>query len=150
MANYYGQFRSNYFHVKDVEAFKAWADRVDVRVLKKETNQMWMVCSSDMSDSGGIPDTEDLPTGTATKPPGWTDEEFADEFRQFDFLKELSQHLAKYEIAIVMETGSEKLRYLHGWAGAINSEGKRLEVSISDIYKKAIKKFNKVPTRAEY
>ena len=153
MANYYGQFRSNYFKVKDAEAFLAWAARIDVTVhegCKAEREGTFGVFTSDNSDSGSVPCYESLDTDVEEKPEGWTDEEFAEEMREFDFLEELATHLAPGEVAIVMETGAEKLRYLNGWAGAINSEGERIDINLSDIYKKAKKKFGVEPSKAEY
>jgi len=67
-----------------------------------------------------------------------------------DFYTEFSRHLEKDEVAILMEVGSEKLRYLVGFAMAINHEGDILQVSIRDIYKLVKEEWGIDPTPAEY
>lgn len=151
MANYYGQFRSNYFKVKDAVAFKAWCDKLDVGVWEGDENT-YGIHSSDTSDSGDIPSCETLPADwdSDTPPPGWTEEEFADEWREIDFFQELSKHLEEGEIAVVEAHGSEKLCYLVGYAVAVNHLGEMVEASINQIYDLAEAKFGKRPGRAEY
>ena len=81
---------------------------------------------------------------------GWTEAELDDGAREIDFLKELSTHLVEGEVAVVMETGAEKLRYLIGYAAAVNHKGETVDVALTDIYRKARETFGKEPTRAEY
>ncbi|MHB8409563.1 MAG: hypothetical protein ACYDHY_15975 [Acidiferrobacterales bacterium] len=71
--------------------------------------------------------------------PCWRTNGNADEAEEFDLPAFVSQHLAKDEVAIFMEVGAEKLRYLVGYAVAINDKGKRKTVSLGDIYKQAEK-----------
>jgi len=72
---------------------------------------------------------------------------------EVDFLNELSQHLAKDEVAVLLTAGAEKLRYITGEALAVNYEGKVVDLSLLDIYQKAARAF-RVPlssiTHAEY
>lgn len=48
-----------------------------------------------------------------------------------------------------MEVGSEKLRYLRGYATAVNSDGKTVSMSLEGIYRLAAKLGTRI-TRAEY
>jgi hypothetical protein len=54
-----------------------------------------------------------------------------------DFISELSTHLMDGWVAVLMEIGSEKLRYLTGVAFAVNSKGEYKEVFLDQIYKSA-------------
>jgi len=51
MANYYATARSNYFKVKDADAFKAWCLRSSLEVLEGKENlsrqqNLWVDCGS--------------------------------------------------------------------------------------------------------
>jgi hypothetical protein len=50
-----------------------------------------------------------------------------------DFAAELSDHLEEGWVAIVQEIGSERLRYLNGYAFAVNWMGTFRSISIEDI-----------------
>ena len=93
-----------------------------------------MLMMSDSSDSGSIPSYR------------FDDK---DETIEFDLLEELAPHLAKDEVAIIMESGAEKLRYVVGYAGAINYRGERVDISLDAIYNLA-KKLGKNITTCEY
>lgn len=153
MANYYGHFRSNYFKVKDIEAFKSWCDSVGVDYWEKsDDSELVAISSSDQDDYGAIPSHESLDPDydSDTPPPGWTEEEFAESQREIDFLQELSKHLVEGEIAVVVENGQEKMRYLTGYAAAVNHLGELVEININQIYDLAEAKFGTRPNRAEY
>ena len=72
---------------------------------------------------------------------------------EVDFLHELSQHLAKNEVAVLLTDGAEKPRYITGEALAVNDKGMVVDLSLFDIYQKAARTFQ-VPlgsiTHAEY
>lgn len=137
MANWYGTARSNYFKVKDPEAFKAWVEKRGLQLLHGSDEKGFGIAVGDSSDSGGWP-TTDSEAITAGK----TDEEC-----EISIHDELAEHLAEGEIAILMEAGAEKLRYVTGNAVAIHSSGKRIEIDLFEIYSKAAKKF-KVDVRS--
>jgi hypothetical protein len=67
-------------------------------------------------------------------------------------LGELSEHLMDDSIAIVMGAGAEKLRFITGYAEAINSKGERVDININSIYDLAKQKFGegKEVTPAQY
>ncbi len=133
MANYYCQSRTNYFRVKDEAAFREWANKWNLEIIESvKTGVTLFGLTPGDSDCGAFS----------------LYDEAADE--QLDVCDEIAAHLADDSIAVVLETGAEKLRYLIGWAVAINSSGDRVEMSLADIYAEATKRFTIEPTRAEY
>jgi hypothetical protein len=135
MANYYATARSNYFAVKDEEAFKEWASKRHLEVWDDGEEPPVFAISPDDPDSGSWELNFDLET----------DEEI-------DVLQELSEHLDPNYVAILMEAGAEKKRYVSGFAFAVSPKGQVLRIALSDIYDLAQKQFGlgmKV-TPAEY
>lgn len=132
MANFYGTARSNYFKVKDANAFKAWVETVPGLGFWEHEGTFGIY--SDCPDSGCWPSAR------------WDDDE--DEY--FDLVAELAEHLADGEVAVLMEAGAEKLRYISGWAVAVHSSGEYVCVSLDDVYKLAVEKFGVRPTEASY
>lgn len=132
MADWYGTSRSNYFKVRDVEAFKTWASDLELEVWNNGEGLMAIA-----GDAEGR----------------WPCERW-DEDRQehmaFDFGAELQGHLTEGEVAILMTTGAEKLRYLTGHAVALHADGRRLVIDLDSIYAKVRAKFGMEPTRAIY
>jgi hypothetical protein len=134
MANWYGSARSNYFRVKDETAFTEWADGVDsLHYWKKD--ECFAICS-DCPDSGAWPSSR------------WDDE--VEEHVEFDLIEELCPHLAEGEVAVLVEVGAEKLRYLSGWTVAVNHLGETVFVNLDDIYEKANAAFGTRPNEAMY
>jgi len=172
MADWYGSSRSSYFKVKDVEEFKDFLSKWGAEFISKETEQTCNGCikclkgeqnnrcrhylkryageckglsrkqtlvglTGDFTSNGGLPSyCEDEDTGKA--------------YEFDDFVKELSTHLEDGWIAIMMEVGAEKLRYLTGLSFAVNSKGDVERVSIDDIYEKVWKRLWGEWTRCEY
>lgn len=143
MANWYGTSRSNYFRVKDDAAFKAWVEsapdsiRASAGDAQDGQGDMWAIFSE--TEYGDWPSTR-------------YDEEKDDEI-EWDIMAELAPHLADGEVAVLMSIGAEKERYVTGWAGAVNSEGKQVGVNLNDVYALAAKEFGVVEskiTRAQY
>ena len=132
MANYYSSARTNYFRVKEVDAFNAWVkefeDNNGVEVVDKEDTFAIL-----FDGESGVPS-----------------------FREVDgdcdhlvFMDELSNHLADDEVAILHESGAVKLRYINGFAIAVNNKGERRVISLDDIYVHA-KELGKNVTLAQY
>jgi hypothetical protein len=129
MANWYGSARSNYFRVKDRDAFLNWADSHGLGVFKNEESQdLFAVHGGESTDDGSWP-SYDVEGDT-----------------EIDLVAELAQHLPKGQIAVLMEIGAEKLRYLTGVAIAINHKGRVVELTLSDIYRKASRSFRVAET----
>ena len=123
MANWYGTARSNYFRVKDRHAFLKWADRRGLGVFKNEESGDLFAIHGGASDDGSWP-SYDMEGDT-----------------EIDLVAELAQHLPQGQIAVLMEIGAEKLRYLTGVAIAVNHKGRVVELTLSDIYRKAARAF---------
>lgn len=133
MANYYAAARTNYFWVKDDEAFEdAMQEIPSIEVIKEEDGSYCIL--GDDPDGGGWPtfsyDEDDNET-------------------EIDLVEIVSQHLKDEHVAVFMESGSEKLRYVTGYAEAINNKGDRETISLVDIYGMARKLGSEVTT-AEY
>lgn len=143
MANFYGSARTNYFKVKDAEAFKAWLGTLpDLELISHEhEGETYYGFLAQCPDSGCFPSY------------GFDRELDEPSDEPIDWAAELSVHLQEGQVAIMMECGAEKLRYLAGWANAIYSDGREVWVSITDIYDKAARAFG-VPlntiSKAEY
>ena len=135
MANYYEQSRSNYFKVKDKAAFQAFLDRFGgaVEMIEDDKGRVGFLAQF------GIPSTCMLADD-------------GKEPEEVDFVSELAAYLADNEVAVVMANGYEKMRYLVGYAIAINNKKERREVDLAGIYELAsqLTKKPKRITRAEY
>ena len=136
MANYYGQTRTNYFLVKDAEAFKAEMANYEVTVIEQKIGEEtgYGILDAD-SDGGGLQ---------------WS--QFNEETEDYDDLAWeviIGNHLKDGEVCVLMETGAEKYRYLNGWAIAFNNKGETRRVDITDIYNLA-KELGTGITQAEY
>lgn len=124
MANWYGSARSNYFCVKDRDAFLKWVERRGLGLFMNENEaDSFAIHPGGSTDSGGWPtlDTEND--------------------AEIDLTAELAEHLSKGQVAILMEVGAEKLRYVTGEAVAVNSRGRVVFLSLGDIYRKAVREF---------
>lgn len=125
MANYTAVARSNYFEVRDKETFIAWVSTLPGVVAETERSEdggerFVLLCAD--GDCGGWPSFRMYDDGR-------DDEEI-------DLPAELAEHLAEGSVAVLEEAGSEKLRYIVGYAIAVNHEGEVLSVSLRDIYGK--------------
>ena len=142
MANYYATARSNYFAVKDETTFRKWAESLGLEILEPTHHNKVAdgirrhgITPGNGDDSGGWPTSR-------------YDEE-SDQCEAIDVAAQLSAHLADGEVAILMEVGHEKLRYLSGSAVAVNHKGETAVVELDDIYEAARVLGPKI-TRAEY
>lgn len=136
MANYYGQTRTNYFLVKDADAFKAEMANYEVTVIEQKVGEEtgYGIMDAD-SDGGGLP---------------WS--QFNEETNEYDDLvweTIIGNHLKDGAVCVLTETGAEKYRYLNGWAIAFNNKGETRRVDTTDIYDLANELGTGV-TRAEY
>ena len=142
MANYYATARSNYFAVKDESAFREWAARFGLTILEPTHHDQvadgirrFGIAPSNGDDSGG------WPTSIYHEDTG--------ECEDIEVAGQLAVHLAHGEVAVLMEVGNEKLRYVAGSAVAVNHKGETTSVDIEDIYQAALILGPNI-TRAEY
>ncbi len=142
MANYYATARSNYFAVKDENAFREWAAQLGLTVLEPDHCdktadgiRRFGISPGDCADSGG------WPTSLADDETGDCDE--------IDVAEQLSAHLADDEVAVLIEVGNESLRYVTGVAVAVNNKGRTAHVNLDSIYT-AARRLGRNITQAEY
>jgi len=119
MANYYGKVRTNYFAVKDPEAFREDIMNYPVEMISQEQDGQVLFGFLD-TDEGGLPNT--------------TYNEETDEDIEIVWEDLFIKHLADDWVAIIMEVGSEKHRYFQGFASAYNNKGESKHISLEDIY----------------
>jgi hypothetical protein len=120
MADWYGQARSNYFRVKDEEAFRLALDEVDIEVCSDSEGR---VCLLSEDEYGGWP--------------SWIYGDEDSEDVEFDLPTVVSEHLCDEEVAVLIEVGAEKLRYLTGNAVAVNSRNEVRVINLESIYEVA-------------
>ena len=130
MSNYMPHCRSNHFRVTNPAAFLIWAENLDLTVnvqhqaLDDENPvELAMIHPNERTTEGHWPSDY------------YEDDEGVEHDR--DWMLELSTHLADNEVAVLMEAGHEKLRYVCGYAVAIRNNGDMIVVSLNDIYEKA-------------
>jgi len=132
MADFYGTSRSNYFRVKDKEAFSDLCNSLNVEMIEND-DLVGFICNQD--EYGYLPSS--------------IYNEKTDEDEEIDFVIKVSEHLLEDEVAVFMTAGAEKHRYVQGIAIAVNSKGEIIQLDMNDIYKKA-EKLGKNITHAEY
>lgn len=103
----------------------------------EEEVKSFMIMPDERSDDGAWPsqalvEYEDKVGG------GWNED-----WEEIDIADELADHLESGSVAVLMEAGSEKHRYVCGYATAVNSNGTVVSLSLVDIYEKARKVFGK-------
>ena len=123
MANYTAYFRSNYFGVKDVAQFQAFCAAFQLEMITTTENNQTLYGFLNEDNEGGIPVTRY--------------HEVTDDWEEADFMSELAAHLMDDYVAIVMEVGYEKMRYLSGIAHAVNAKGEMMSVELDEIYERS-------------
>lgn len=125
MATYFAAARSNYFKVKDPAAFRAEADLYGLTVrdaLQPSQKAQGLVMVQPDGDEGW--------------PSSVWDDELGDAV-EVDVTALLARHLVEGQVAVLEEVGFEKLRYLCGFAVAVNSRGETRTVHLGDIREQA-------------
>ena len=132
MADWYGSARSNYFRVKDEPAFLAALEELDqgVEAGRNDKGQLTLLAAN--TDNGGWPSSRY--------------NEQTDDFDDFDIAEFVVPYLADGEVAIFLEVGAEKLRYVTGSATAVDNKGGRVRLRLGDIYEAAATALGVVPT----
>lgn len=127
MANYIATCRSNYFLVKNREAFEEFCDLWELEVLRQnEEDGVIRFGFAVKSEYGSIPTTR-------------YDEDLNEDVG--DFIPELASHLQTNEVAVIMETGAEKWRYVYGCALAVAHTGETVFLELDNIYALAQEEF---------
>lgn len=141
MANYIATCRTNYFNVKDLDALVSEFKDHGITLSTWETARG----EDDLILAPGGPQQ---PEGSVAlfSYGGWAsmdeeavamrlglddDEEVASKYE--DIFQLVAAHLVDDSVAVFMEVGSEKMRYLFGQSVAINSKGEMRTLNIEDI-----------------
>lgn len=134
MANYECVLRSNYFHVKDEESFRAFMNTVsgeDIHLWEEKDERdgstlfgfgcygsIYGVSAEEVEEDEDVEDEED------DEDIEYEENEDEDEENPYTlFLKGLQEHIADNDAVIICEAGNEKLRYVTGFATVITSDG---------------------------
>jgi hypothetical protein len=122
VANYYGKTRTNYFFVKDTEAFKAELSKYPVEIIEQEKDgkTLYGFMDKDVDGAGNVD--------------YYYDEETSDNSADLDWAGFFDRHLADGEVAVLVHSGSEKYRYICGYATAYNNKGEEIHLGLDDIY----------------
>ena len=138
MSNFQGTARSNYFRVKDEALFRTYINSLpSLKVITDKVGEETLFgFLSNCPDSGTFPSSV-------------YDEEIGDE-AEVDLVAGVAAHLLPGEVCVLMEAGSEKARYISGWAEAFDHTGEVVTVSLNDIYRLAKAKFNVDPRTATF
>lgn len=128
MANYCCTIRTNYFHVKDEEKFRALMDRAygcedSIELWKKRDANGNTVFGFGVY--GGI---------SGLRSAGADEDDDYDESSYDEFLDGLQECVADDDAIIILEAGNEKMRYIIGAATIITSS-KFAYLDIADLAK---------------
>jgi hypothetical protein len=132
MGNYIETARSNYFKVKDLKRFKkAIAPFGGIEIIEGENGTIAVLGRDET-----FPDM------------GW--DENGNEMKK-TFSDVVAAHLTDDSVFVAVGAGYEKMRYVIGWAYAVDNTNTRVYINTDDIYEKAKKKFaGKTITQAQY
>jgi LAS superfamily LD-carboxypeptidase LdcB len=124
MAQFFGQARSNYFAVKDAEAFKTELANYPVEVITQEKDGVTLYGFID-ADENGEADLWSM----------WDEEE--DETVEVDWAEVFKRHLQDDWVAVIISVGWEKYRYFQGDTVAFNNKGESKTINLEHIYELA-------------
>lgn len=141
MSDPIAQSRTNYFRVKDLEAFKkdlaihgikpdAWGDRGAEFILDDNPDNQPAGSIALFSygfwpsfDEDAVADRLDLDA---------EEDEIPQEHESIEDL--IAAHLIDTDVAILQGISFEKMRYINGYAVAVNARGEKKSLHLHDIY----------------
>lgn len=127
MSNYYGMVRTNYFHVKDEEQFRALMAKV---ICGDGSLELW----DDMKDANG---NQMFGFGVYGSISGIPDDEGVFDDDAYDrFIDDLGECVTEDDAILIFEAGHEKLRYVGGGVLVITSK----ECEYVDLHEEGRKK----------
>jgi hypothetical protein len=121
MANWYGTARSNYFRVKDEQAFRAAFANLEVEIATDAEGRFALLCGTELGSW-----------------PSWIPGDDNESDTEIDVFEMVAEHLVDGDVAVLMEVGAEKMRYVTGYAVAVNSRNDQRVVSLDSIYTVAL------------
>lgn len=144
MANYAANARTNKFRVKDVDALVADVARAGISIVEQERPGVPVYGDIELvRRNSQIDGSERVALFASEGWPSFDEDSVADrlgleEDQPVPDLPDslhmiVSRHLVEGEVAIFVEVGVEKLRYLGGVAVAVNDRGETRRVDLDDI-----------------
>lgn len=145
MANYAANARTNFFRVKNVDSLKAdlnrfgieaasWGDSrngAEFVIQEDSNNERHGAIALFSYDSWPALDEDSV----AMRLDLQIEDEAPDVPEEYESFHDLvAAHLVDGEVAILMEVGFEKMRYLGATAVALNAAGESRRVDLEDIY----------------
>lgn len=125
MSEYICTTRTNYFHVKDPEAFTVFMGRVYGTL---EPVSLWR----EQDDAGQLVFGFGTYGAIAGLKKADADDDPLDETAYGEFIQGLQEQIAEDDAVILLESGHEKLRYVTGSA-AVLTEKECVHIDLSDI-----------------
>lgn len=126
MANWSGVARTNFVKIKNLDDLLVATQDLPINVVPHPEAAGYVSFDPEENDSGSF----DMVT--------WAEDGEELEWSWSDLC---AQHLFEGQVLIVMTIGSEKLRYLTGFAEAYDWFGNHVFVTLNDIYAKAAAEF---------
>jgi hypothetical protein len=136
--SYHATSRSNYFAVVDAGAFRAALASLGptVTLFEGEGAHAGKFMLAGNGDDGAYPTVRVDPR--------------EEEDEEVDVPDLVAGHLPPGEVAVFMLAGADRLRFVVGWAVAIDHTGERVEVDLNQIFHAAQAKFGVMPTTTQY
>lgn len=134
MANYCCTIRTNYFHVKDEEKFRALMDRV---YGCEDNIELWQEHDANGNTVFGFGVYGGI---SGLRNAGADEDDEYDESSYDEFIDGLQECVADNDAIIILEAGNEKMRYIIGAATIITSS-KFAYLDITDLAKQKASEF---------
>lgn len=134
--NYEAKARSNYFKVKDIQAFKDAIRKFSVFIELKDN----------AAPEKGL---MIYPTEDNAGWPNWYLDEDTDDEMEIDFPAVVQEHIMEGEVAVLMSIGSEGYKYLTADGIIITSESVEY-LSLNEMLMKRAKELNPNVTEPQY
>ena len=133
MGTYIAECRSNYVRAKNPKRLKDVLGEYELQIIEDDDERIGFISQY----QEGVPRHID------------NDGEYSDMYIDDD--PRIPKLMAEGEVLVIIEIGQDKMRYLRGYAVAVNWDGRVCHSSLEDIYSMAGANFGTKPaTLAEY
>lgn len=124
MADYVGTASTNWFTVNDIAVLGKELEKLNdgIQMKVNETDGRVMLFVNDRKGFGGWPTVLHRDDGT---------------MECIDFPVIVSKHLSDGEVATFAEVATDELGCPYGRAVAIDNKGRKVDIGLDDVYKKA-------------
>lgn len=148
MSTYTSAYRTNYFRVRDLDAFRQTLTANGIAIDPYSLDEPHLSTTPPAAAPQGSVAII-APNGTPWLDADYTkaewEEEHNDDTEKPEFYEDIvyliADHIVPGDVAIITVTGQEKMAYLTGVAFAIDHTGELITVTLDDIYDKAATAF---------